>query len=159
MDKLSEHNIRMLEIADANDIPGIGNKQLKDIAIAVYDTILQVQMLKMADCETCGHWWKSEEVCLLDDCQYEPKTEPQTIRCPKCGRTDYIRDMKKDMGIKGSHYKYKCINCNTYIKDEPHIVGKHADVIIIDEPQAEEETLREQCRVFMGIVEQTERSE
>ena len=45
--------------------------------------------------------------------------EPQTIRCPKCGRTDYIRDMEKDMGIKGSHYKYKCINCNTYIKDEP----------------------------------------
>lgn len=47
------------------------------------------------------------------------KVEPQTIRCPKCGRTDYIRDMEKDMGIKGSHYKYKCINCNTYIKDEP----------------------------------------
>ena len=45
--------------------------------------------------------------------------ESQTIRCPKCGRTDYIRDMEKDMGIKGSHYKYKCINCNTYIKDEP----------------------------------------
>ena len=46
-------------------------------------------------------------------------TEPQTIRCPKCGRTDYIRDMEKDMGIKGSCYKYKCINCNTYINDEP----------------------------------------
>ena len=45
--------------------------------------------------------------------------ESQTISCPKCGRTDYIRDMEKDMGIKGSHYKYKCINCNTYIKDEP----------------------------------------
>ena len=45
--------------------------------------------------------------------------ELQTIRCPKCGRTDYIRDMEKDMGIKGSRYKYKCINCNTYIKDEP----------------------------------------
>lgn len=49
------------------------------------------------------------------------KTEPQTIRCPKCGRTDYIRDMEKDMGIKGSHYKYKCINCNFYIKTEPTI--------------------------------------
>ena len=45
--------------------------------------------------------------------------ELQTIRCPKCGRTDYIRDMENDMGIKGSRYKYKCINCNTYIKDEP----------------------------------------
>ena len=46
--------------------------------------------------------------------QSEPKT-----RCPKCGRTDYIKDMKKDFGIKDSTYKYKCINCNTYIKDEP----------------------------------------
>lgn len=53
------------------------------------------------------------------ECKFEPNDEPQTIRCPKCGRTDYIRDMEKDMGIKGSGYKYKCINCNTYIKDEP----------------------------------------
>ena len=47
------------------------------------------------------------------------QSEPKTIRCPKCGRTDYIKDMKKDFGIKDSTYKYKCINCNTYIKDEP----------------------------------------
>ena len=53
------------------------------------------------------------------DINVRSKDEPQTIRCPKCGRTDYIRDMEKDMGIKGSHYKYKCINCNTYIKTEP----------------------------------------
>lgn len=46
MDKLSEHAIRMLEIADANDIPVIGNKQIQDIARAVYDIILEIQMLK-----------------------------------------------------------------------------------------------------------------
>ena len=68
--------------------------------------------------------------------------EPQTIRCPKCGRTDYIRDMEKDMGIKGSHYKYKCINCNTYIKDEPTIskmeqVDKDINVRSKTEPQTE----------------------
>ena len=57
--------------------------------------------------------------------------ELQTIRCPKCGRTDYIRDMEKDMGIKGSHYKYKCINCNTYIKDEPTISKMEQ----VDKPQ------------------------
>jgi transposase-like protein len=45
------------------------------------------------------------------------KTEPQ-IKCPKCGRSDYIRSFK-DWGIDGGIYKYKCINCNTYIKDEP----------------------------------------
>ena len=61
--------------------------------------------------------------------------EPQTIRCPKCGRTDYIRDMEKDMGIKGSHYKYKCINCNTYIKDEPTISKMEQ---VEGEPQAGE---------------------
>lgn len=59
---------------------------------------------------------------LIDEsnCSEKPNNcELQTIRCPKCGRTDYIRDMEKDMGIKGSCYEYKCINCNTYIKDEP----------------------------------------
>ena len=70
--------------------------------------------------------------------------ELQTIRCPKCGRTDYIRDMEKDMGIKGSHYKYKCINCNTYIKDEPTIskmeqVDKDINVRSKTEPQTERE--------------------
>ena len=68
--------------------------------------------------------------------------ELQTIRCPKCGRTDYIRDMEKDMGIKGSHYKYKCINCNTYIKDEPTIskmeqVDKDINVRSKTEPQTD----------------------
>ena len=37
------------------------------------------------------------------------------IKCPKCGRSDYIRSFK-DWGIDGGIYKYKCINCNTYIK-------------------------------------------
>lgn len=60
--------------------------------------------------------------------------ELQTIRCPKCGRTDYIRDMEKDMGIKDSYYKYKCINCNFYIKTEPTISKMEQ---VEDEPQTE----------------------
>ena len=50
--------------------------------------------------------------------------EPQTVvrlkhfKCPKCGRSDYIRSFE-DWGIDGGIYKYKCINCNTYIKTEP----------------------------------------
>ncbi len=39
------------------------------------------------------------------------------IKCPKCGRSDYIKSFK-DWGIDGGIYKYKCINCNTYIKGE-----------------------------------------
>ena len=88
MDKLSEHAIRMLEIANRE---GVCNSDVDAIAQAVYDLILQVQILKMADrkesgiptssekpnnCETCRHWWKSEDVCMLDDCHYEPKDEP-----------------------------------------------------------------------------------
>ena len=57
MDKLSEHAIRMLEIADKSyrNEYGMINKDLQDkhdIARAVYDIILQVQMLKMADRKT-----------------------------------------------------------------------------------------------------------
>ena len=87
------------------------------------------------------HTWK----------EADRKTEPQTIRCPKCGRTDYIRDMEKDMGIKGSHYKYKCINCNTYIKTEPTIskmeqVDKDINVRSKDEPQTER--LCDKCEYY-----------
>jgi hypothetical protein len=113
MDKLSEHAIRMLEIVDANDISVIGNRQLRDIARAVYDLILQVQMLKTElrhkaepnnsekpnDCETCKNWDIVNDHCyFIQECRYEPK----------------------------------------------------------DEPQTEDEILREQCRAFMGIVEQTD---
>ena len=51
MDKLSEHAIRMLEIADkpyCNEY-GMINKDFKDkhdISRAVYDIILEIQMLK-----------------------------------------------------------------------------------------------------------------
>ena len=49
------------------------------------------------------------------------KDEPQTIRCPKCGRSDYIREFGKDFSVTAEEagFKYKCINCNTYIKTEP----------------------------------------
>ena len=86
--------------------------------------------------------------------EYEPNSsekpnncEPQTIRCPKCGRTDYIRDMEKDMGIKGSHYKYKCINCNTYIKDEPTISKMEQ----VDEPQTETSTNSEKVQLKVQL--------
>ena len=53
MDKLAEHAIRMLEIVEGeNDFYRNDAKRQADIARAVYDTILQVQMLKMADRKT-----------------------------------------------------------------------------------------------------------
>lgn len=46
------------------------------------------------------------------------KDEVQTIRCPKCGRSDYIREFGKDFSVTAEEagFKYKCINCNTYIE-------------------------------------------
>ena len=43
------------------------------------------------------------------------QTEKDKVVCPNCGRSDYIRSFEKDFGIKNSEYRYKCINCNTYI--------------------------------------------
>ena len=71
-----------------------------------------------------------------EDKTYLSKT---IVWCPKCGRSDYIRDFEKDWGIKNSEYKYKCINCNTYIKDDipvmyyPQVDGITPSVIITDD--------------------------
>ena len=55
------------------------------------------------------------------DINVRSKDKPQTIRCPKCGRNDYIREFGKDFSVTAEKagFKYKCINCNTYI--EPQI--------------------------------------
>ena len=87
-----------------------------------YDRKTENSSEKPNNCETCKHWdclINADWECTLKECNYEPKDEPQKIYCPKCGRSDYIRDLKKDFGVKDSTFKYKCINCNTYIKDEP----------------------------------------
>lgn len=84
------------------------------------------------NCETCRHWWKSEEVCLLDDCQYEPEfephhrgevtemVEPQIIACPI--QDDYA-------WIYEDEPQTDCKNCNNHDrcvyqpKDEPQRKG------------------------------------
>lgn len=98
MDKLVEHAIRMLEIVEGeNDFFRNDAKRQADIARAVYDTILRVQVLErkadrktepIADnlsavetmsCQEC----KNYERCSAEDwrsCRYEPKTEPHTER-------------------------------------------------------------------------------
>ena len=89
---------------------------------SVYPIDISDETLQKAVSNTVDYLVKHVEVAdrKTENSSEKPNNcESQTIRCPKCGRTDYIRDMEKDMGIKGSHYKYKCINCNTYIKDEP----------------------------------------
>lgn len=73
-------------------------------------------------CPCCGYEPNWEyEFDIFEECDYEPKIETQTVRCPKCGRTDYIREFGKDFSVTAEEagFKYKCINCNTYIKTEP----------------------------------------
>lgn len=55
---------------------------------------------------------------------HEEKTYLPTtiIYCPNCGRADYIINFEQDWGIKNSEYKYKCTNCNTYIKDDTPVM-------------------------------------
>lgn len=53
-----------------------------------------------------------------------PQTDKDKVVCPNCGRSDYIRSFEKDFNIKNSVYRYKCINCNTYIKDAPQTESK-----------------------------------
>ena len=57
--------------------------------------------------------WKEADIRKSDT----PQTDK--VVCPNCGRSDYIRSFEKDFNIKNSEYRYKCINCNTYIKDTP----------------------------------------
>ena len=60
-----------------------------------------------------------EEVRKYVDTADTPQTDKDKVVCPNCGRSDYIRSFEKDFNIKNSGYRYKCINCNTYIKDAP----------------------------------------
>lgn len=83
------------------------------------DFVKTHEVVANGNCTICGKPLSGDRVFVCEECNYEPKDEPQKIYCPKCGRSDYIRDLKKDFGVKDSTFKYKCINCNTYIKDEP----------------------------------------
>lgn len=51
-----------------------------DWLVEIADRKTESDSEKPNNCDTCRHWWKSEDVCLLDDCHYEPKDEPQTER-------------------------------------------------------------------------------
>ena len=70
------------------------------------------------------------------------KDEPQTIRCPKCGRSDYIREFGKDFSVTAEEagFKYKCINCNTYIEPQSDRKTENSSEIpnsCKDEPQTD----------------------
>ena len=74
-------------------------------------------------CSVCGCEYGCQEYDLPKYCgecgsmNHSGKTtEKGKQTCPKCGKTEYIRSFVNDFGIKDSKYRYKCINCNTYIK-------------------------------------------
>ena len=77
----------MLEIVDGeNDFFRKDNERQADIARAVYDVILQVQMLKMADRKTekQGEWIDIGGYEVCKNC-HEVKRFPHWNFCPSCG--------------------------------------------------------------------------
>ena len=128
MDKLVEHAIRMLEIVEGeNDFFRNDAKRQADIARAVYDTILRVQVLER---------------------KADRKTENSSEIPNNCEELNAYRECVKSRSFWDSKHCDGCYFDERCPFDEPK-----------DEPQTEDEILREQCRAFMGIVEQTERKE
>lgn len=91
-------------------------------------------------CKGCNHYKLTCDL-FSEICRYKPNDEPQydidkgTINCDNCAEN-------------GS---YKCSKC------DGEIYFKR--LAVENEPQTEDEVLREQVRAFMGIVEQMKRSE
>ena len=119
MDKLSEHAIRMLEIVDGeNDFFRNDSKRQADIAKAVYDTILQVQMLKMTD----------------------RKTEPNCSEKPNNSTCSILEQVDKDTNVRS---KYDCETCKHYNPDHEAIAcerclgGKYSRYEPKTEPQTD----------------------
>ena len=81
------------------------------------------------DCDGCRKHWLQRDAVDVGGLMYwkrnttftadTPQTDKDKVVCPNCGRSDYIRSFEKDFNIKNSEYRYKCINCNTYINDTP----------------------------------------
>ena len=61
---------------------------------------------------------------------------------PTISKMEQVEDEPQTCSVNGR--PYDCGNCEYHkcTADEPHIVGKHADVIIIDEPQTDTETAK-----------------
>ena len=137
MDKLSEHAIRMLEIADkpySNEY-GMINKDWKDksdIAQAVYDLILQVQMLKMADRKDEPSDSENPNNCE-DESQTEERQELEAYRkCIKsrsfwdakhCDDCHFYDDCPFDEREEDALQTY-CDTCKHDLWNNPEVCGK-----------------------------------
>ena len=67
-------------------------------------------------CRDCEYTDKDPSIACDHCCLAHSKYKKRVNVCPTCGRSDYIRSFKDDFHIKNSEYRFKCINCNTYIK-------------------------------------------
>ena len=89
-----------------------------------------------------------EKTCFNENEDYD---DVDQFVCSKCGihLQGWYRVDEDDFddGIVHEYTLRFCPNCGAKVADRK------------DEPQTEDEILREQCRAFMGIVEQTEGSD
>ena len=103
------------------------------------------------ECEKCKHFREEADTYTKQcefyfmECRYEPTDEPPTdisTGCSKCESRYWCDDRDKP----------NAVHCNNYGKTEPHIVGKHADVIIIDEPQTCNDCDQQRCETCVTEV-------
>ena len=80
----------------------------------MYVDISKPDISKGSWCESCARKNNCYAVVNRPKC-FVPTTNTSIV-CPKCGKTEYIRSFELDFQIPSSEYKYKCINCNTYIR-------------------------------------------
>ena len=67
-------------------------------------------------CESCARKNYCYTTSIKPKC-FVPLTNTDVV-CPRCGKTAYIREFGKDFSTSAEKagYRYKCINCNLYIK-------------------------------------------
>lgn len=118
--------------------------------------------------EVVNEFYANGELIATEVVEAEPQTEtstnseklqltddPQVVMPKECKGCDSASKIIEaySRGFEDGAEAVKALKVKALHKDyvEPYVK-------IEDEPQTEDEILREQCRAFMGIVEQTERS-
>ncbi len=143
-------------LLEVDDIPfyykGGIKKVIETIQMDLADRKTENSSEKPNNCETCKQnklEWYSEicDSCCGNNNHYEPKDEPTGYNLSPFDKDINVRskDEPQTCSVNGRPYT-ECSDCEHF-------------KCTADEPQTEEEILREQCRAFMGIVEQTERDE
>lgn len=92
------------------------NEKIKGEWIEVYDHS-RLAPIRRFQCSVCKKEILADIAKKYEYCPYCGACMCiNKVVCPVCGRKDYIKSFKDDFGITNSEFRFKCINCNTYIE-------------------------------------------